>query len=197
VITIAGMLLVIIGFVGIHIGWKANEWREPIMEIEHILMERKSPKVRKLHSQLKTKGTIAILFILFLYVLGSIFIYIEHPFVWLLILEILVFVWLTKGVVSLIISTYSRKIRLLNYLYSPYLFAWRRDHLSGYTDEQIASAICEASGVDFNQLSISGNNLDQFLIELCNRTRPKHEVEQYPEVLKQRHKIADDMVWSR
>jgi hypothetical protein len=102
-----------------------------------------------------------------------------------------------KGVVNLIRSKYSRKIRLLNYLYSPYLFAWRRDHLLGYTDEQIASAICEASGVDFNGLSIPSNNLDQFLIELCNRTRPKNEVEQYPEVLKKRHKIAEDMAWSR
>ena len=85
---------------------------------------------------------------------------------------------------------------LLNYLYSPYLLAWRRDHLSDYSDEQLATAICEASGVDINQLSISDMTLDNFLIELCVRTRSDYESEQYPDILKKLHEEADGMVWN-
>ena len=132
----------------------------------------------------------------FLYLFGAVLIYIKNPFVWLLVVESLVFLWLIKGVIGSIRAGYSKKIRLLNYLYSPYLLAWRRDHLSDYSDEQLAAAICETSGVDINQLSISDMTLDNFLIELCVHTRPNYESEQYPDILKKLHEEADGMVWN-
>ena len=194
--TIIGILLVIISFIGIHSFWRSNEWREPLFVIIGILKREENPKVAEFYMQSKRRGVFSTIFLLILYLLGAVLVYIKNPFIWILIVELLVLIWLVKGVIGLIRACSSKKIRLLNYLYSPYLLAWRRDHLSLYSDEQVAAAICEASGIDANQLSISGKTLDQILIELCKHIRPKHEAEQYPEALTKLHEQADGMVWS-
>jgi hypothetical protein len=196
-ITIIGIILALISIIGIHVGWRANEWREPLFVLMGILMRSENLKISEFYSHSRKRGADFMVFLLLLYSMGSVFIYIKNPFIWIIIIEFIVFLWLAKGVIGLIRAGYSKKIRLLNYLYSPYSFAWRRDHLSNYSDEDIAAAICEASGIDANQFSISGKTLDQFLIDLCNLTRPKHESEQYPDILKKLHEQSDGMIWLR
>ncbi|MCK5762514.1 MAG: hypothetical protein KAH05_00180 [Clostridiales bacterium] len=90
---------------------------------------------------------------------------------------------------------YSKKIRLLNYLYSPYLFAWHRDHLSEYTDQNISDAICIACSIEGKEILTSEMNLKEFLLALCLKTRPKFEYNQYPKVLEKSISQADNLVW--
>jgi len=43
-ITIIGIILALISIIGIHVGWRANEWREP-------LTEQYPDILKKLHEQ--------------------------------------------------------------------------------------------------------------------------------------------------
>jgi hypothetical protein len=103
---------------------------------------------------------------------------------------------LLKGLIGLFRTAYSPKIRLLNYLYSPYVFAWRRDHWSEYTDEQIADAICSAVGINPRTIQVEEMTIDNFLLALCQKTRPQHERDEYPKVLKNLHEQASAMAWN-
>jgi len=192
-----GLVLMAIGIIGIYTGFSANEWREPLIEIGFILAESKNPRLKKLNSELKTKGTVGMLFILFLYILGGIIVLVQYHKTWVMILIGIIFLLLLKGVMGLIKSKYSKNLRLLNYLYSPYLFAWRRDKLKEYTDQQITNAICIACGIDSKEILTSNMELNDFLLVLCQKTRPKYEYEQYPEVLEKSIAQANDLIWQK
>lgn len=180
-----GLLLMIVSFSAIHVAWRANEWREPLLEISNILMEEENPKLKQLNSRLKMKGTLGFVFIFSLYILGGLIVLIKYHQIWLVIIVCIIFLWLLKSVIGLIRAKYSVKIRLLSYLYSPYLFAWRRDFLKEYTDAQITLAICKACEVDSKEIVESDMDLKTFLLALHKHTRPQCEHEKYPQILEE------------
>lgn len=190
---IIGILLAVISIAGINSAWRANEWREPLLHVSAILKREQNEQLAHFYSQARKRGTFLSLFLLLLYLIGAILISTRHTAVWLIILELIIFLWLTKAVVGLLRAAYSPSVRLLNYLYSPYLLAWRRDHWSLYNDEQIANAICRASGIAPQTLFVHGMTLDDFLLALCNHARPENEAQLYPDVLKQLHTETDGM----
>ena len=122
-------------------------------------------------------------------------IYWRLPHLWVFIVAGLAGIFLLKGLIGLFRAAYSPKIRLLNYLYSPYVIAWRRDHWSEYTDKQIANAICLAAGISPDTIEVDDRTLDGFLLALCRKTRPKQENDEYPNVLKKLHDQASGMKW--
>jgi len=101
--------------------------------------------------------------------------------------------WLLKGVYELIRTLHSRETRLLNYLFSPYLLAWRRDHLSEYSNQEIASTICRVCNIRDNSMIQENMNLKDFLITLHRKTRPSKEHNEYPEILKVNIAQAEQM----
>jgi hypothetical protein len=180
--------------------FSANEWRFPLLEIDFILLAQKNPKVKKGGSSIFKKQTISsLIFSICLFVAGSWIILSSSILInyrlWVFIVLFIILLWLSRGVYQVIIPMYSKKIRLLNYLYSPYIFAWRRDHLSEYTDRQIADAICVACGINNKDLFTSDLGLKEFLIALCHKTRPKFESKQYPEIIEKSISQANDLIW--
>ena len=150
----------------------------------------------KITSGAKKRTTIGVSVLFLLYLIGAALIYFRYSMVWVPILAILVALWLLKAVVGLFKAGYSRKVRLLNYLYSPYILAWRRDFWSEYTDEQIAVAICDAVGIDAKTTEVNEMTLDSFLIALCRKARPQHEFDKYPKILRELQVQAAGMVQS-
>ena len=112
----------------------------------------------------------------------------------LIVLGILL-LWLLKGAYGLIRAFYSRKTRLLNYLFSPYLFSWRRDHLSEYSDQEIAAAVCRVCNIHDNSLIQENTNLKDFLIALHQKTRPPIEHDAYPKILEENIGQAEQMIY--
>jgi hypothetical protein len=80
-------------------------------------------------------------------------------------------------------------------LFSPYLFAWRRDHLSAYSEQEIASAICRVCDIQDNSLIQENTNLKNFLIALHRKTRPSWEHKTYPKILEENIAQAEQMVY--
>ncbi|MFH1068137.1 MAG: hypothetical protein V1794_00830 [Candidatus Glassbacteria bacterium] len=191
-----GIVLAILGIAGINGIWRKNEWRYSIFEICRYLELKTNLKVSQHYANFKKNGTIMTLIFLLLYVSGAVLIYGEYPKKWILIIEIVLLLWLSKAVVSLFRAAYSKKIRLLNFLYSPHILAWRRDHWSEYSDEQIAVAICQASGLDSSEIITNISTLDNYLITLCRQTRPEQEAIAYPKVLEKLHAQAERMIWN-
>lgn len=189
-----GIILAVISIVGINTAWRANEWREPLLHVSAILKRPHNEQVARFYSNARRRGAVLHIVLLLLYAVGAILISTRYRMGWLVILEVVVFVWLTRAVVGLLRAAYSSNVRLLNYLYSPYLLAWRRDSWASYSDDEIANAICEASGIDPQRLAIHATTLDDFLVALCKHARPKHEAQLYPAVLKELHAEADGMV---
>ena len=171
-----------------------KEWRFPLLEIDFILLEQKNPKIKKGGSSIFKKQTIySLIFTFCIFIIGYwlIFSYIK----WAFIILFIILLWLLRGVYQIILPMYSKKIRILNYLYSPYLFAWRRDHLSEYTDRQIMDAICAACKINSKEIVSSEMELKDFLLALCQKTRPRYEYEQYPKVLEKSISEANNLVW--
>lgn len=189
-----GIFLAVISMVSIYTAWGANEWREPLLYVSAIFKRQQNEQVTRLYSEARRREAILHILMLLLYIGGAILISTRFPADWFLTVEFIGFVWLAKAVMALLRTAYSSHVRLLNYLYSPYLLAWRRDSWSSYSDDQIANAICEASGIDPQKLSIQGTTLDDFLVALCRHARPEHEAQRYPDVLKELHAEANGMV---
>jgi hypothetical protein len=135
---ITGIILMIIAIFGVRSVWSKNEWRIPVFEVDAALNRSTNPKMAEIKSGAKKRTTIGVSILFLLYLIGAALIYFQYSHLWVLILAMLVALWLLKAVVGLFKAGYSRKVRLLNYLYSPYILAWRRDHWSDYSDEQIA-----------------------------------------------------------
>lgn len=193
---ITGIILMIIAIFGIRSVWSKNEWRMPVFEVEAVLNRRTNPKMAEIISGAKRRTIIGVSILFLLYLIGATLIYFQYSHLWVLILAMLVALWLLKAVVGLFKAGYSRKVRLLNYLYSPYILAWRRDHWSGYSEEQIAVAICNAVGIDTTTIEMDEMSLDNFLLALCRKTRPQNKFDKYPNILRELHEQSKGMVWT-
>lgn len=113
----------------------------------------------------------------------------SHRNIRLLVLGILL-VWLLKGSYVLIRALDSAKTSLLNYLFSPYLFAWRRDYLSKYSDEQIAIATCRICNIHDTSFIEENTSLKDFLVALHRETRAATKHDFYPKVLQENIALA-------
>ena len=193
--VIIGIILAVAGAIGLSFFWDKNEWRIPVLEVSSLLEKQGNLKVGELYSGFKRRCVTIALLQYCLYVVGVLLVFLGYNRVWVLVIACLIGLWLLKAVVGLIRAGYSRKIRLLNYLYSPYVLAWRRDNWSAFTDQQIAAAISEAAAVDFTTVQSEDDSLDSFLLGLCRHTRPAYEAERYPEVLEKLKQQAAEMVW--
>jgi hypothetical protein len=168
-----------------------NEWRAPLLELSFELSYERDKKLiyKELQSGTKRRGLFLAIFFLILFGVGGTIILRSpilqnYKIIVLIVLGILL-LWLLKGAYGLIKAFYSRKTRLLNYLFSPYLFAWRRDHLSEYSDQEIADAICRVCNIHDNSLIQENANLKDFLIALHRKTRPLIEHGAYPKILEE------------
>jgi len=193
---ILGIILALVAFLGINSMWAKNEWRYPIFEIDSLLARDTNPKAADFIAGVKRGGTTtaAVLFLLYLVGVGLVYWRLSH--LWVLIVAGVTGLLLLKGLIGLFRTAYSAKIRLLNYLYSPYVIAWRRDHWSKYTDAQIGNAMCAAVGIDPCTIHVDEMSLDDFLLALCRKTRPQREIDEYPSVLKKLHAQVSSMVWN-
>lgn len=83
-----------------------------------------------------------------------------------IIVIVFVFLCVLKIGLELFRACFSKRASLLNYLFSPYFFAWRRDHLKQFSDLEIIKGICqscEINGIDFSHDKL---NLKDLLIRL-------------------------------
>ncbi len=197
---IIGIILIVISCSRMLRTFSAEEWRFPLIEIDFILIEKKNPKIKKGGSSIFKQQTIySVIFTMCLFAAGSWTIIrysvLTNYRIGVFIVLLIILFWLSRGAYQVIVPMYSQKVRLLNYLYSPYLFAWRRDHLSGYTNQQIADAICIACGIDGKEIVTSEMELKEFLLTLCQKIRPKYEYAQYPKVLEESISQANNLVW--
>jgi len=193
---VAGIVIVIISILGIRGIWSKNEWRIPIMEVNSELKRSTDPKMAEVTSDAKKAARIGVSVLFLFYLIGAALIYSRYSRLWFLILASLAAIWLLRAVGGLYRAGYSRKVRLLNYLYSPYILAWRRDHWAGYSDEQIAVSICNAVGIDANTIEMDEMTLNNFLTALCRKTRPQDEFDKYPNILSGLQEQAKGMVWT-
>jgi len=192
-----GILFMITSIIGVWQDWRLNEWRQPLVYATGILKSEKDKDYADFYSAWRRRGTMLGIFLLVLYAIGATLVLAEFRAWWVIAVEVLVFAWLVKGVIGCLKGAYSKKVRLLNYLYSPYLLAWRRDRWSRYTDREVANALCVASGIDLEALGVREGTLDDFLIALCRHTRPTHEAQVYPNVLHELRAEANTMAPSR
>ena len=147
----------------------------------------------------RRRGLYLVIFFLVLFNIGGAIILIlpilqNYKNIILLVLGIFL-LWLLKGAYELIRTFYSRKTRLLNYLFSPYLFAWRHDHLSAYSDQDIASAICRVCSIQDNSFIQENTDLKDFLIALHRKTRLFRGKKAYPKILEENIAQAEQMIY--
>lgn len=191
-----GVVLIIFSMVSMSGFFSKNEWRDPLLELSTEL--ERNPASKKLQSGVKRRGLFLIILFLILFGIGGTIV-LRSPIlqnyknITLIVLGIFL-VWLSKGAYGLIRAIYSRKVRLLNYLFSPYLFAWRRDFLSEYSDQEIAAAICTVCNIYDNSLVQENTSLKDFLIALHRKTRPPIEHDAYPKVLEENIAQAEQMI---
>ncbi len=194
-ILILGIILIIFSMVSVFGFFSKNEWRAPLLELT---AELKGKAWKKLQPETRRRGSSLVIFFLVLFNIGGTLV-LKSPIlqnyrnIILIVLGILL-LWLLKGTYELIRAFYSRKTWLLNYLFSPYLFAWRRDHLGEYSDQEIAAAICRVCNIRDKNLFQTYTDLKSFLIVLHQKTRPPIEHEKYPEVLKENISQAEQMI---
>jgi len=191
---VVGIILIIFSMVSMSGFFSKNEWRAPLLELSS---ELKGGVWKKIQLGVRRRGLSLVIFFLVLFSIGGVIILRlsilqNYKNIILIILGIFL-LWLLKGVYELIRTLYSRGTRLLNYLFSPYLFAWRRDHLSEYSDQEIASAICRVCNIRDNSILQENMNLKDFLIALHHKTRPSKEHNEYPEILKENIAQAEKM----
>lgn len=177
-----------------------NEWRASLLELSFELSYERNKKLiyKELQSGTKRRGLFLAIFFLILFGVGGIIILrspiLQNYKIIVLIALGILLLWLLKGTYELIKAFYSGKTRLLNYLFSPYLFAWRRDHLSEYSDQEIAVATCRVCNIHDNSLIQENMNLKDFLIALHRKTRPSIEHEAYPKILEENMSEAERMM---
>ena len=176
------------------LGWfSIYEWKAPLLELNSELKGYKN-----LQPGIRFRGVSIPIFFLILFGIGGIIIVrssiLQSYRKFVLIIIGILLLWLLKGTYELIKATYSKKTRLLNYLFSPYLFAWRRDHLNEYSDKEIASAICKVCNINDKTLIQENITLKKFLIALHQKTRPSIEHDAYPEILEENLKQAEQLI---
>ena len=192
----AGIILIIFSMVSISGFFSKNEWRAPLLELT---AELKGGHWKEEQPGVRRRGVSLVIFFLVLFSVGGSIVFRSsllqnYRNIVLIVLGILL-LWLLKGTYGLIRAFYSRKTRLLNYLFSPYLFAWRRDHLSEYSAQEIAAAICRVCNIHDNSLIQENTNLKDFLIALHRKTRPSVEYEAYAKILEEDIAQAGQMIY--
>jgi len=177
-----GISLIIFSMISMLHWFALDEWKAPLLELRSELSG-----LQEFQSGVRRRGISIPIFFLILFGLGAVLM-LKSPIlenyrkVILVILGILL-AWSLKGAYELVKATYSKKTRLLNYLFSPYLFAWRRDRLSKYSDQEIAAAILNVCNIHDNSLIKENMDLKDFLIALHKKTRPSIEHDAYTEML--------------
>ena len=192
-ILIIGTILIILSMKSM-LGWfSIDEWKAPLLELNSELKGYKN-----LQPGIRFRSVSIPIFFLILFGIGGIIIVkssiLQSYRKFILIIIGIFLLWLLKGTYELIKATYSKKTRLLNYLFSPYLFAWRRDHLNKYSDKEIASAICRVCNINDKTLIQENIMLKDFLIALHRKTRPSIEHDAYPEILEENLKQAEQLI---
>lgn len=194
-ILVLGIILILFSMASVFGFFSKSEWHAPLLELT---AELKGGAWKKLQPETRRRGASLVIFFLVLFSIGETLV-LRSPILQnyrnliLIVLGILL-LWLLKGTYELIRAFYSRKTWLLNYLFSPYLFAWRRDHLSEYSDHEIAAAICRVCNIRDENLIQAHADLKSFLIALHQKTRPPIEHKKYPEVLEENISQAEQMI---
>ena len=193
---VIGVILIIFSIGSMSGFFSKNEWRAPLLELSS---ELEGGVLKKMQPGVKRHGLSFVIFFLVLFGIGGVIILRSlilqnYKNIILIVLGILL-LWLLKGAYELIRAFYSRKTRLLHYLFSPYFFAWRRDHFSKYSDQEIASAICRVCNIHDNSSILENTNLKDFLIALHHKTRPSREHKTYPKILEENIAQAEQMTY--
>lgn len=193
---VIGVIFIIFSIVSMSGFFSKNEWRAPLLELSS---ELEGGALKIMLPSIRRRGLFLVILFLVLFGIGGVIILRSlilqnYKNIILIVLGILL-LWLLKGAYELIRTFYSRKTKLLNYLFSPYLFAWRRDHLIEYSDQEIASAICRVCNIHDNSSILENTNLKDFLIALHHKTRPSREHKTYPKVLEENIAQAEQMVY--
>lgn len=191
-----GVILIIFSIVSVFGFFSKNEWRASLLELNS---ELEGGLSKKLQPGVRYRGSSFAIFFLILFGIGGMIILVSpilqnYKNVILIVLGIIL-LWLLKGAYGLIRAFYSKKTRLLNYLFSPYLFAWRRDHLSEYSDREIAAGICRVCNVHDDSLIQGNTNLKDFLIALHRKIRPSIEHSSYIKILEENIGQAEQMIY--
>ena len=190
------IILIVFSIVSMSGLFLQNEWRAPLLELSS---ELKGGVWKKCIPGVRCRGLYLVIFFLVLFNIGGAIILIlpilqNYKNIILIVLGIFL-LWLLKGAYELIRTFYSRKTRLLNYLFSPYLFAWRHDHLSAYSDQEIASAICRVCSIRDNSFIQENMDLKDFLIALHRKTRLFRGNKAYPKILEENIAQAEQMIY--
>ncbi len=193
---VIGVIFIIISIVSMSGFFSKNEWRASLLELSS---ELEGGVLKKMQPGVKRSGLSLVIFFLVLFSIGGVIILRSlilqnYKRIILIVLGTLL-LWLLRGAYELIRTFYSRKTKLLNYLFSPYLFAWRRDHLIEYSDQEIALAICTICNIHDNFLIQENTNLKDFLIALHRKMRPSWEHKTYPKILEENIAQAEQMVY--
>jgi len=164
-----GISLVIFSMISMLHWFALDEWKAPLLEPSSELKG-----LKELQSGVRRCGASVPIFFIILFGLGATLI-LKSPILenyrnFILIILVILLAWSLKGAYELVKTTYSKKARLLNYLFSPYLFAWRRDRLSKYSDQEIAIAILSVCNIHDNSLIQEDMDLTEFLIALHKKT---------------------------
>ena len=181
---VVGIILIGLTTLGMSAFHSANEWRAPVLELSAEL--REGPR-REWHAAVKRRMALMALSLVLLFGVGAAAIWYSRVtglLVYALMVAVaLLFLRQLKGAWQMIRALYSRKVWLLNYLFSPYFFVWRFHHLAEYSDHDIARAICRICQVDDCSFAEDSDELAAFLIELHRRTRPPAEHATYAQVV--------------
>ena len=190
-----GIILIISGMVSMSGFFSKNEWRAPLLELNTQLEGGLSKAEQR---RVKRRATFVTISHLVLFSIGGLIILTlpilrDYRSIVSIVLIVVLF-WLLIGAYRIIRAFYSKKVRLLNYLFSPYLFAWRRDFLTKYSDQEIESAICRVCDIDGRALISKNISLKDFLIVLHQKTRSSLEHDAYPKMLGENIARAEKMI---
>ncbi|MFH2145933.1 MAG: hypothetical protein ABII75_07915 [Candidatus Omnitrophota bacterium] len=192
-LLVFGSIFIVLSIQSMIAFFKKNEWRVALLELNSEL----KVGLQTMQTGVRRRGVIIASFFFGLFCAGALMVLASpilqsHKTIVLVVLFI-IFLWLLLGLHRLIRIFYSRKSRLLNYLFSPYLFAWKRDYLNQYSDKEIACAICRCCNIKDTLFVKQGINLKDFLIALHKKTRPVIEQSSYPKILEDNIKCAEKM----
>lgn len=194
---VAGLIFVVFSVLSLPKLFRKYEWRAPLLELSNEL--DKNPAAKVFQGGLRRRSTITVLVYLALFIVGAISLLNSHPLedfkTVALIILVLTGIWLLKGSYEVIRAFNSRNVWLLNYLFSPYIFAWRNDHLSEYSDYEIGQAILRLCNLRPKKSLSVDIDLKTFLIALHRHVRPKQEHDSYHKLLEDNIRQASEMRW--
>lgn len=191
---LAGILFVVISCVRIMKLFEKNEWRMSLLELNLVIKEQDNSNIKTGAIKIfQNQVMFSLLITLLFFFIGTYLVFTQ--WLWFGIIAAIIFIWIIIGIYQTISTLYSKKNKLLNYLYSPYLFAWKKDHLSEYSDTQIAKAICKICGISSSEIIDENVEIKDFLKSLCEKTRPQHEYEQYDKVIENSIEEANKLKW--